>query len=65
MLDHVVSVLILDELLDVRVQLFENGHRLVGGAVLEDALDDPAAVGVCGQGEHLKSTHKNDQPRGH
>jgi len=56
MLDHVVSVLVLDELLDIRVQLFENGHRLVGGAVFEDALDHPAAVRVCGQRVHLKST---------
>jgi hypothetical protein len=58
MLDHVVSVLVLDELLDIRVQLLENGHRLVGGAVFENALDHPAAVRVCGQRVHLKSTPK-------
>jgi hypothetical protein len=57
MLDNVVSVLVLDQLLDVRVQFVENWQCLLSGAVFKDALDNPAAVGVCGQREHLQTAN--------
>lgn len=36
------------------VQLLQDGQRLFGEAVLQDALDDPAAVRVSGQSEDLR-----------
>lgn len=41
------------ELVGVRVQLGQHGRGLVGRAVLQDALDDAAAVRVRGQRVHL------------
>lgn len=41
------------ELVGVRVQLGQHGRRLLGRAVLQDPLDDAAAVRVRGQRVHL------------
>ena len=52
-LNDVVPVLVLHQLVGVVMQLLQNGLRLLCGAVLQDPLDNPAAVGVRGQLEHL------------
>ena len=61
MLDHIVAVLVLDESLDVSVELLQDGRGLVPGAVLQDPLDDPAAVGVGGEVVDLPSEGVNDE----
>lgn len=43
----------LHELLCVLVELLQDGQCLFRQAMLQDALDDSAAVRVSGQGEHL------------
>lgn len=43
----------LAQLLRVLVQLLQDGQRLLLGAVLQDPLDDSAAVRVCGEHKHL------------
>ena len=53
-LNDVVSVLVLQQLVRILVQLLENGLRLLRRAVLQDALDHPAAVRVGREGMHLK-----------
>lgn len=53
MLNDVVAVLILQQLVSVLVQFLQHGACLVSHAMLQDALDDTAAVGVSGQAEHL------------
>ena len=45
-MDDVVAVLVLEELVRVGVQLFQDRVGLLHRTVLEDALNDPAAVGV-------------------
>ena len=60
-LHHVVAVLVLYESLDVSVQLLQDWRGLVARAVLQDPLDDPAAVGVGGQVVHLASEGVNDE----
>ena len=61
MLDHIVAVLVLDESLDVSVELLQDGVGLVARAVLQDPLDDPAAVWMCGEVVHLTSEGVNDE----
>ena len=60
-LHDVVAVLVLYESLDVSVQLLQDWRGLVARAVLQDPLDDPAAVGVGGQVVHLASEGVNDE----
>lgn len=55
MLDDVVAVLILNQLVSVLVELFQNRCSLLRSAVFQDALDHAAAVGVGRQGEHLEN----------
>ena len=45
-LHHIVAVLVLYQSLDVSVQLLQDWRGLVARAVLQDPLDDPAAVGM-------------------
>jgi len=52
-LDDVVAVLVLQQLVRVLVQLLQDASRLLGRAVLQDALNDAAAVGMRRQGVHL------------
>ena len=52
-LHHVVAVLVLDQGLDVAVELLQDGSGLLGGAVLEDALDHPTAVRMGREVVHL------------
>ena len=59
MLHYVVAVLVLQQLVGVLVQLLEDDGRLLHAAVLQDALDDAAAVGVRRQTEHLRGTNKH------
>ena len=61
MLDHIVAVLVLDESLDVSVELLQDGVGLVARAVLQDPLDDPAAVGMGGEVVHLPAEGVNDE----
>ena len=61
MLHYVVAVLVLYESLDVSVQLLQDWRGLVARAVLQDPLDDPAAVWVGGQVVHLPSEGVNDE----
>lgn len=49
------------ELVGVRMQLGQHGRGLVGRAVLEDALDDAAAVRVRGQCVHLPRERVDDE----
>lgn len=44
------------KLLCVLMELFQYWQRLFRKAVLEDALDDSAAVGVSGEGKDLRCT---------
>ena len=53
MLDHVVAILVLDQGLDVAVELLQDGGGLLGGAVLENALDHATAVRMGGEVVHL------------
>ena len=53
-LNDVVSVLVLQQLVRVLVQLLQDGRRLLRLAVLQDALDHPAAVRVRRERVHLK-----------
>lgn len=43
----------LAQLFRVLMQLFQNGESLLLGAVLQNPLDNSAAIGVCGKHEHL------------
>ena len=61
MLHHVVPVLVLDQSLDVSVELLQDRGGLLPRAVLQDPLDDPAAVGVGGQVVHLAAEGINDE----
>ena len=49
MLDDIVAVLVLEQGLDVGEELVQDGGRLLQAAVLQDSLDDPAAVGMRGE----------------
>lgn len=49
------------ELVGVGVQLGQHGRRLVGRAVLQDALDDAAAVWVRRQRVHLPGERVDDE----
>ena len=44
----------LHELLRVLMELLQDGQRLLWKAVLENALDDSAAVRMSGEGKHLQ-----------
>ena len=59
MLDDVVAVLVLEQGLNVGQELIQDGGGLLQGAVLQDSLDDPAAVGVSREGEDLKMIRKH------
>ena len=61
MLHHVVAVLVLDQSLDVTVELLQDGGGLLGGAVLEDALDHPTAVRVSREVVHLALERVDDE----
>ena len=60
MLDDIVAVLVLEQGLDVGEELVQDGGRLLQAAVLQDSLDDPAAVGMRGEWEYLE-TEQNDE----
>lgn len=53
MLDDIVAILVLKQLFSVLVQLLQHRCCLLTCAVLQDALDHPAAIRVCGQSENL------------
>lgn len=40
------------------MQLFQDGQSLLLGAVLQNPLDDSAAIRVCGEHKHLKNNKK-------
>lgn len=44
----------LAQLFRVLMQLFQDGESLLLGAVLQNPLDNSAAIGVCGKHEHLQ-----------
>ena len=50
----VISVLILDESFGVGVKFVEDGRRLFGCAMLQNALNHPAAVGMRRERQHLE-----------
>lgn len=52
-----VCVCYLHELLRVLMELLQYRQRLLGKAMLEDALDDPAAVRVSGESEDLRGAY--------
>lgn len=58
MLDDIVAILVLKQLFSVLVQLLQHRCCLLTCAVLQDALDHPAAIRVCGQSENL-ALHTN------
>ena len=60
-LHYVVAVLVLYESLDVSVQLLQDWRGLVARAVLQDPLDDPAAVGMGGEVVDLTSEGVNNE----
>ena len=56
-LNNVISVLVLEQRVNAGEELVQDGGRLLNCTVLQDALDDAAAVGVSGQVEDLKKVH--------
>lgn len=55
MLDDIISILILNQLLCMLMQLLQNWSCLFLCAVLQDTLNYSATVGVSREGEHLRS----------
>jgi len=64
-LDDVISVLILEQRLNAGEELVQDGGGLLQGAVLQDALDHAASVGVSGQGEDLEKNKGENEGRLH
>ena len=60
-LHHIVAVLVHEQRLDVGVELLQDGLGLLRGAVLQDALDNPTAVGVSRECVHLTLECVNDE----
>ena len=60
-LHHIVAVLVHEQRLDVGVELLQDGLGLLRGAVLQDALDHPAAVRVGRECVHLTLECVNDE----
>lgn len=55
MLNNVVSVLILNKLLRVRVQFRQNWRGLLSSAMLQNALNNSASIGMCAERINLTS----------
>ena len=64
MLDNIVAILVLDESLSVRVQFLQYWPSLLWRAMLQDPLNDPAPVWMCGQAEHLPTERIYDELQG-
>lgn len=52
-LNHVIPVLVLNQLFNVLVHFVKYRRRLFGRTMFEYALNDPASVRVCGQRQNL------------
>lgn len=54
MLNHIVSILILDKTVNVIMKFFEYWRCLFRITVFQDPLNDTAAIRVCGKGNNLE-----------
>lgn len=61
MLNHIIAVLVLDQLLSVHVELGKDRRGLFRRAVLQDPLDDSTPVGMCAEGVNLSVEGVDDE----